>query len=195
MHAPQLSAIGRGGVATGGIRGQGSLVPRQMLGPRVMLAPEKRAMHAPHAPQRRICVRRHGDRKAQVSRGGFLPSNPEQEDENSFISGDGSAVVSAAYAPDRQNGGSSSRRNSNSIQGESELGNAPPNPLGSRRVTEESGCGTTTNSSATLGHMSVYRGPMGTLSAPESVARGSGGESDTCTGAQTYTLCYTLRNP
>lgn len=144
-----------------------------------MISSEKQAMQA---PCRRISVRRNSDRQAYVSRGGFLPPNHEEEDENSFISGDDPVSTSTAHGPERLQSGGSMRRNSNSHLGESEVGSALSNPLGSRRVTEDSGCGTTPNSSATLGHMSGYRGPVGTLSAPESVARGSG-DSDTCTGA------------
>lgn len=180
MHvANQLSAIGRGG--RGGVATGGGLLMHAHTGSQPqgqaaqLMAP---GLLSKRKNQNRIAVRRHPDRQSQVSRGGFLEPNHEEDEEESFISGDES-MLSAAYCPERLQSGSSNRRNSN--QGESIL-SSPSNRLRSRRVTEESGCGTTPNSSATLGHMYGYRATMGNLSAPDSGARISAGESDSCTG-------------
>lgn len=134
-----------------------------------------RTMVSMRGHKRRISVRRYSDRDANVSRGGLLPPKHE-EDEDAAVSCDGSMQSAAAYGPERPHSGGSNYRMSN--PGESILSD-PSQPMGSKRATDESGCGTTPNSSATLGYMSGYKGAMGTISAPDSAARGSGGESDT----------------
>jgi hypothetical protein len=127
---------------------------------------------------RRISVRRRGHRIG----GTATTQNQGMQEDLSGLSCDGSSqscmhrlesskgdctgTVSTCIAPNQADG----------------TQNSSPSPMGSRRATDESGCCTTPNSSATLGHMHGFKGVMGTLSALDSSEGGRGGESDTCTG-------------
>lgn len=148
--------------------------------------------------KRRIAVRRRADRRVKASRGISLAPSQEEEEEGSIVSAEGS-FASAVFVPERPQCGASSQLLSlQNTYTESPKASSIPqtssqetlNPLGPKRLTDESGCGTTPNSSATLACMSGYKtAGGGTVSAPESGTKGSGGESDTCTG---ISACWEL---